>query len=87
MFGGLHIEMAALKTVGDWLQGSAWVQALVQAFAGTADSFLRTSHVSRTRRAHQVTAAALSTLQRRTYDHYFELSDERDEELEFDDWC
>jgi len=38
-------------------------------------------------RAHQVTAAALSTLQRRAYDHYLELSDERDEELEFDDWC
>jgi len=39
---------------------------------GTADSFLRTSHVSRTRRAHQVKAAALSTLQRPqwAYDHY-----------------
>jgi len=35
--------------------------------AGTADSFLQASHVSRTRRAHQVTAAALSTLQRRAY--------------------
>ena len=23
-FGGLHIEMAALKTIGDWLQGSGW---------------------------------------------------------------
>ena len=34
-----------------------------------------------------ITAAALSTLQRRAYDHYLELSDERDEELEFDDWC
>ena len=88
--GGLHIEMAALKTVGDWLQGSGWVQALVQAeitSAGSAYSFLRASHVSRTRRAHQVTAAALSTLQRRAYDHYLEMSDERDEELEFDDWC
>ncbi len=31
MFGGLHIEMAALKTIGDWLQGSGWAQALVQA--------------------------------------------------------
>jgi len=43
MFGGLHIEMAALKRLGDWLQGSGWVQALVQAeivTAGTADSFL-----------------------------------------------
>ncbi|QQP53211.1 uncharacterized protein LOC103506659 [Caligus rogercresseyi] len=41
MFGGLHIEMAALKTLGDWLKGSGWVQALVQAeiaTAGTADS-------------------------------------------------
>ena len=49
LFGGLHIEMAALKTLGDWLQGSGWVQALVQAeitSAGTADSFLRASHVS-----------------------------------------
>jgi len=31
LFGGLHIEMAPLKTVGEWLQGSRWVQALVQA--------------------------------------------------------
>ena len=41
--GGLHIEMTALKTLGDWLQGSWWTQALVQAYitnAGTADSFL-----------------------------------------------
>ena len=30
MFGGLHIEMAALKTLGDWLRGSGWVQALVK---------------------------------------------------------
>jgi len=82
--------MAALKTMGDWLQGSRLVQALIQAeitSAGTADSFLRASHVSRTRRAHQVAAAALWTLQRQSYDHYLELSDERDEELEFDDWC
>jgi len=43
MFGGLHIEMAALKTLADWLQRSDWVQALVHAeiaTAGTADSFL-----------------------------------------------
>lgn len=42
MFGGLHIEMAMLKTIGDWLQGSGWTQALVQSdisTPGTADSF------------------------------------------------
>ena len=43
MFGGLHIKRAALKTLGDWLQGCGWVNALVQAqstTSGTADSFL-----------------------------------------------
>ena len=67
VFGDLYIEMAALKTLGDWLQKSGWGQALVQTditSAGTADSFLLASHVSQTRSAHQVTAAALSTLPR-----------------------
>lgn len=91
MFGGLHIEMAALKTLGDWLQGSGWVQALVQAeiaTAGTADSFLRASHVLRTRRAHQVTAAALYILQHHAYNHYC-LGETRDAEdlPAFEDWC
>ena len=42
MFGGLHIEMAALKTLGDRLDGSGWVQALIQTeitIPGTADPF------------------------------------------------
>ncbi|KAH3868648.1 hypothetical protein DPMN_031799 [Dreissena polymorpha] len=54
MFGGLHIEIAALRTIGDWLQDSGWVNALCQsnvASAGTADSFLMSSHVTRTRHA------------------------------------
>ncbi|KAH3786320.1 hypothetical protein DPMN_164426 [Dreissena polymorpha] len=29
MFGCLHIEIAALRTIGDWLQDSGWVNALV----------------------------------------------------------
>ena len=73
MFGGLHIEMAALKTVGDWLKGSGWVEALVQAdiaTTGTADSFLSVAHVARTRRAHQVTLAALYILKFRAYNRY-----------------
>lgn len=36
LLSGLHIEMAALKTIGDQLQGSGLVQAPVQA----AESFL-----------------------------------------------
>ena len=91
MFGGLHIEMAALKTLGDWLDGSGWAQTLVRAditTPGTAESFLRASHVTRTRRAHQVTAAALHILQHRAYDHYCKREDnDREHQLSFEDWC
>ncbi|KAG7175668.1 hypothetical protein Hamer_G024292 [Homarus americanus] len=73
MFGGLHIEMAALKMLGDWLEGSGWVEVLVQAeiaTPGSADSFLRAAHVTRTKRAHQITAVALYILQKRAYDRF-----------------
>ena len=73
MFGGLHIEMAALKTIGDWLDNSGWAQALVQTeivTAGMADSLLKATHVMRTRRAHQITVAALHIQQHRAYDQY-----------------
>ena len=73
MFGGLHIEMAILKTLGDWLRGSGWVQALVQAdlaSPGIADSFLQATHVARTRRSHQITVVVLYILKHRAYDHY-----------------
>lgn len=65
MFGGLPIKLAALKTIGDWLEGSGWIQALVQAGVSTmgkAQSFLNAQHITRTRRAHQVTAASLYIL-------------------------
>ncbi|KAI0226537.1 hypothetical protein LSAT2_022957, partial [Lamellibrachia satsuma] len=73
MFGGRHIEMAALKTMRDLLQGRCWVHALVQAKVttpGTADSFLRATQAARTRRAHQVTATALYILQHRFLHRY-----------------
>ena len=49
MFWGLHIEVATLKTVGDLLKRSGWVQALVQAeiaTAGTPDSFFYAARYS-----------------------------------------
>jgi len=85
----LHIELAALKTAGDWLAGSGWVEALVQAdiaSARTADSFLRAVHVARTRHAHQVTAAALNILQHHAYDDYARAAD-KDQQLSFKEWC
>ena len=48
MFGGLHIEMAALRSVGTLLQDSGRTSAIVEAgvasSAGTAESFLTVSN-------------------------------------------
>ena len=47
MLGGLHIEMAAFKALGGWLDGSGWTNCLVQAGVakvGMAGSFLKASH-------------------------------------------
>ena len=73
MMGGLHIEMAALRMLGHWLEGSGWVQCITQsgvATSGVAESFIHASHVKRTRYAHTVTAAALYICMRNAYDGY-----------------
>ena len=90
MFGGLHIEMTALKMLGDLLEGSGWTGALVQAevaTSGTADSFLKASHVTRTRRAHQVTASALYLLLQKAYTEYSDGLTEGDDLMSLEDWC
>ena len=77
MFGGLHIEMAALIALGDLLENSTWldrgnhtgIQASL-ATPGRAYSFLKASHVIRTRRAHQITDCSLYLLQQKAYTEY-----------------
>ena len=52
MLGGLHIEMALWTTLGDLLDSSGWTAALTEAdvaSSGVADSFLKASHLTRTR--------------------------------------
>ena len=42
MFGGLHIEMAVLKSLGTQLEDSGWTSTIVEAglaSPGTAESF------------------------------------------------
>ena len=88
MFGGLHIEMAALKALGKWLEDSGWTSSLVMAdvaSSGTADSFLKASHVSKTRRAHQITAASLSILMQKAYKDHEKNAPEEDI-LSFESW-
>ena len=70
MFGGLHIEMAMWNLLGDYLAASGWTTSLLNAgiaTSGTVDSFLKASHLARTRHAHQVTVAALTQLQRQAF--------------------
>lgn len=92
MFGGLHIEMAAWKTIGDWLENCGWTAAVTRsnlATSGVADSFLKCSHVSRTRHAHEVTVCSLYILQQRSYNEYLDSfigSDSGDSILNFKDW-
>jgi len=90
MFGGLHVEMAALKTIGDLLDGSGWTGALVQANVatpGTAESFLKASHVTRTRRAHQITASSLYLLLQKAYTAYVSGLEDKQNLTSFEDWC
>lgn len=73
MMGGLHIEMNLLKLLGDWVRESGWTTALLQSEIttfGRADAMLSGKHVTRSRYAHQVTAASLHILQRRAYQQY-----------------
>ncbi|XP_062605131.1 uncharacterized protein LOC134266937 [Saccostrea cucullata] len=89
VFGGLHIEMAAWKAVGDLLDGSGWTGVLVLAgvaTAGTADSFLKASHVTRTRRAHQVTACSLYLLMKEAHKQYTSELTEGQDPKPLDDW-
>ena len=70
MLGGLHIEMSFLNVLGKWLTESGWAEMIINAEvarSGVADSFLKGKLVTRTRRAHQVTAACLHTLMTNAY--------------------
>lgn len=61
------------QVLGDLLEDSGWTSALVQAniaSTGTADSLIKASHVTKTRHAHQVTAASVHTLLHRAYTDY-----------------
>lgn len=83
---GLHTEMAALRTIGDLL-GSGWTDALAQADVATSETYdglIRASHVTKTRRAHQVTAAALYQLQQWAYSSpkYEETSEDGEPKLD-----
>ena len=65
MIGPLHIEMAFMSGIGDWLEGSGWTEVLEKAkmsTVGCIESFLSGSKIKRCRYAHQVSLAPLVTM-------------------------
>ena len=71
LLGSLHIEIALWRMIGDLLADLGWTTVFTEAeiaSAGTSDSFLHASHVTKRRHAHQVTAVVLSELRREAFE-------------------
>lgn len=65
MFGGLHMEIATFMTICDWLERSCLTTVQTQTngtSSGKAWTFSNASHVTRTIRAHQISACRLYIL-------------------------
>jgi len=90
MFGSLHIELAALKSIGSLLQNSGWTGAITQAgiaASGTAESFLTAASITRTRQMHQITACSLYKLLKAAYAAYTDYcAVEVGQRLDFEAW-
>ena len=90
MLGGLHIEMAAFKILGNLLDGSGWTEALVQAgvaAAETVDSFLKAFHLTRTRHTYQVIASSLYLLLEDAYTDYYKKLGNGSSKISLEKWC
>ncbi|KAJ8896755.1 hypothetical protein PR048_002100 [Dryococelus australis] len=71
--GGLHIELAAFRMAGKWLEGSGFTSVLIDAGVTTqrkADYVLKVSHIKISRYSHEVTAAAIRLLQQLDYQEH-----------------
>ena len=83
MFGDLHLEKQFLVVIRQLLEGSGWIELLVEAgitTSGDAQSFLTTSHIKKTRGSHEFTLAALYLLKCEAF------SCPNDADLEFSTW-
>ena len=91
MFGGLHIENAASRSICTLLQSSGWTSGIVEAdiaSSGTAESYLSASSVSRTRKTHQITASCLNKVLKDEYEFYcIEAGTNAGTIFSFEGWC
>ena len=82
MMGPLHIEMAYMCALGDWLDGSGWIDIFQKAninTPGRIESFLKGSNVKRSRYAHQVSLSSLVAISRKAFESQEEIAS-------YDDW-
>ena len=90
LFGGLHIELTLYKMPGSLARGK-WLgrshSGTKLASAGVAESFLKSSHISRTRHAHQVTACTLYILMNNAYQDHVSHNPGEDQPVSFETWC
>ena len=83
------MEMASWKMLGKWLTGTGWAETVCRAGVvtqGVAESLLTERHLSRTRRAHQVTIISLYILMCRTYQEYTSGTGENETIKTFHEW-
>ena len=76
MMGRLHIEMAYLSVLRQWLAGSGWSCVMSEVKVTTEDRVLgveKGSLTSQGQRVHQVTLAALLILKREAYNVIFKM--------------
>ena len=79
--GDMHVEKAFMNAIGDWLEGSGWTEMYTHSkisTSGRVDSFLKSSHLKRTRYSHQVTLKVLLELRQEAF--------RKSEEQSFDEW-
>ena len=77
MMGGLHIKMAFLGVLGQWMEGSGWSRIMKESSVSSEGRVLgleKGSNTSRGQWAHQVILAALHILRNRTYSIYVQES-------------
>ncbi|VDI79807.1 Hypothetical predicted protein [Mytilus galloprovincialis] len=98
MYGEDHFVMmlapthrnGCVQSICSWLEDSEWTSVLENAQVtspGTADSFLKASPVTTTRRTHQVTAYTLYRLLSKAYCQYKDVLRYDEVILEFEEWC
>ena len=81
LMDSLHIEMALMNAIGNWIQGSGWVEAFVQAnitTAGRINSFLNGSKIKRTRYAHHLSLAVFIKLSYNAFNEQSEFNNYTD---------